>query len=337
MTLLNLLEPACVSQAQNCPIEDYQDSLVSLPIAKSNRLGVRAKSWSPAVLEDDSAHDPDENDTPFGAILPGHGDSGKDCGKSTICHCSKCGHYWETTSKCQQRECPECWKGWVVSEGIQAAARTWVLTNELYAGRHHRRIVHAAVSLPYEKGMSYSQMRLKATRIAMNHGLSGGCAITHTHRAKNGEYIPDGYVHFHIVGIALGSIKVFSKGESAPYLFKVIKDKRFNDFRGVRTYKELRKLISYQLSHCAIVKGRHALSYFGFLGYHTTIMGVHFNTNARFKEDYPAAAAHLMDLKTVMCPNCGSTEVDIILPWRLDLMDQDFHPEVTMWLKAHPR
>lgn len=308
------------------------------PRAKSNRLGV-AKKWVPCSLDDE---EPEAigcgNTSPFDAILPGHGDSGSNCGSSTICHCQKCGNYWETTSQCNQRECPDCWTAWVMKEAERASSRLWVLANKIYYGKRQRRIVHAVVSFPYVKGQSYQRQRSKAMGIAMKHGISGGFIICHPFRAQDHEYIPDGYVHYHIVGLAKGSIKVFEEGEKAPYIFKFIKDHKYHDYRGVRTYEEVKRLTSYQLSHCGIVKGSHALAWFGTMSYNYSICGVRFNTKARFSEDYPELARHLQEIYQIQCPKCHSTEVSITPAWRIEsMLSYDFHPEVTLYLKGHPR
>lgn len=223
-----------------------------------------------------------------------------------------------------------------MKEAEQSGSRIWILANNVYYGKHNRRIVHCVVSLPYVKGQSYVKQRSKAIGIAMNHGISGGLIICHTHRAKDNEYIPDGYVHYHIVGVAGGNIKVFGKGEKADYVFKVIKDKRFNDYRGVRTYQEVKKLIAYQLSHCGIVKGSHALAWFGSMSYNYSVCGVKFGSKERFKADYPEAAAHLEEIYRLQCPNCKSTDVSITPAWLINVeLSHDFHPNVTAWKRAH--
>lgn len=340
MTSVTLLDYTPESGGSSCSISNISSSIP--PTAKSNLLGVvkdgAKKGWEPCVLEGDSAPDLDGDErTPYGSMLPGHGHGGRDCGKSIVCVCSTCGHTWETESKCGQRECPSCWKAWTVHEGKTAAARMWILTNGLYAGRRYRRLLHVVVSFPYVKGSSYYSDRAKAYRIAEKRGISGGCIITHTHRAKEGEYLPDGYVHFHIVGVALGNVAVPQEGERLPYVFKVIRDAKYGDYKGVRTYKELSRLITYQLSHCAIKRGVHALSWFGFLSYNSTICGVKFNVDSRIREDYPSAVAYLEGLKQLSCPKCGSVDVARILPWEIEAFDSvDFHPNVTSYQKCHP-
>lgn len=305
----------------------------SLPLAPRREVP-KAKKWEPCKLADDPEEERDDL-VPFGAILPGHGDPGADCGSPTICKCNHCGNIWETESKCMKRECPNCWKPWLMHEADVSGSRMWVLTNNVYYGRHRRRIVHVTISLPYQKGQSFYKMRSKAMGIAMKHGLSGGLIICHTHRAKEDEYVPDGYVHYHIAGVAGGHIKVFEKGEKAPYLFKVIKDKRFGDYRGIRTLKELKRLIGYQLSHCGIVKGHHSLAWFGSLSYNYSVCGIKFNTNERVAEDFPKMAEHLEEVRKTQCPKCGSTDVHVIPAWMVSsMLEYDFHPEVTEWLRA---
>lgn len=305
-----------------------------LPKAKSNPSGVPIlDSYHTTISQmflDDFSRSPGDRSPgdvppprrllPYEAILPGHGDRPDNCGSEQIFTCSSCGHVWSGESQCNSRECPECWTNWLSIEAEESATRMWVLSRKVYLGKslgRYRagRIVHCMVSFRI-RGLSYSKARSKAEKIAMKHGISGGLVIFHPFRIDHddGQYRYDGTIHFHIVGLAKGDVIWPEKGQvMSDYIFKQIQDPDSRGgkatYRGVRKYDQLLKLLRYQLSHCGVIKGHHAVAWFGCLTYNLKVFGVSFNSKARFIEDYPEVVAHLNRYRGKTCPKCNSDQV----------------------------
>ena len=305
-----------------------------LPKAKSNLSGVPYfESDNPSISQmflndfDDARRDrspgdlpPSRPSLPYDAILPGHGERPDNCGSEQVFFCSSCGHVWVGESQCNSRECPECWRNWLSIEAEESATRMWVLSRKVYLGKslgRYRagRIVHCMVSFRV-RGLSYSKARAKAEKIAMKHGVSGGIVIFHPFRVDHdsGQYKHDGTVHFHIVGIAKGDVLWPEKGQVMnDYIFKQIQDPSSRGgkptYRGVRKFDELLRLIRYQLSHCGIIKGHHAVAWFGCLTYNLKVFGVSFNSKERFIQDYPEVVEYLSRYRGKACPTCGSLQV----------------------------
>jgi len=258
---------------------------------------------------------PSGSPVPYDAVLPGHGSAPLDCGKKVVKVCPHCGHVWEDEYSCNRRECPECWKKWLCREGEESAIRMWVLTRRVYLGKtlgrfRAGRIVHVVISFR-RHGLSYSQARKKACTIAKRHGVSGGAVIFHPFRTDDeGQYIPDGFVHYHVVGIAKAEVVWPSPGSDLPYVFKHIPDPpRFKGdtkktYLGVRKFADLLRLLRYLLSHAGLVQGTHALTWFGVLTYNQSIFGVKFGSKERFTADYPDVIEYLSKYRKG-CPACG--------------------------------
>lgn len=318
-----------------------------LPKAKCNLSGVPSfdsnkDSKTQLFLNDFDSSKSRSPILPYGAILPGHGERPDNCGTDQVFCCSTCGHVWAGTSQCNSRECPECWKAWLSKEAEKSGTRLWVLSRKVYLGKtlgRYRagRIVHAMISLR-ARGLSYTSLRSKAEKIAMKHGLSGGLVIFHPFRADHddGQYKFDGYVHFHVVGLAKGDVLWPEKGqEMGDYIFKQIQDPSSRGgkptYRGVRKYDELLRLIRYQLSHCGLVQGHHAVAWFGCLTYNLKAFGVSFNSKERFEIDYPEVVEYLNRNLKKECPRCGSLQVHQV--WNPEyqhiLLHSIVHNEVT--------
>lgn len=297
-----------------------------LPKAKSNLSGVPSfesnnDSKKQLFLNDFDSSSRRSAVLPYDASLPGHGNRPDNCGTDQVFFCSSCGHVWSGVSQCNSRECPECWKNWLSKEAEESATRMWVLSRKVYLGKslgrcRAGRIVHAMISLRV-RGLSYSKLRSKAEKIAMKHGLSGGLVIFHPFRADHddGQYKFDGYVHFHVVAIAKGDVLWPEKGEvMGDYIFKQIQDPGSRggkpSYRGVRKFDELLRLIRYQLSHCGLIKGHHAVAWFGCLTYNLKVFGVSFNSKERFAIDYPDVVEYLSRYRGKPCPKCGSLQVN---------------------------
>ena len=224
--------------------------------------------------------------------LPGQGEPGAGCGDPKAMYCQKCGHSFIAHHACMSRECPDCYEKWAYSEGKVAAWRLWsgarFVSKEL--GMRYHRIVHAIVSFP-DDGSPYELNRERVYRVCLEHGLAGGPVVFHPFRQNDdGNFVPDGYLHYHILGLAFGNIVPGGQASDGDLNFKVIPDARNNDFRGFRSPGDLMNCIGYQLTHCGIVSGdigldgvprdRHAVTWFGVLSYNK--LGLE-----KLKEAYP--------------------------------------------------
>lgn len=238
--------------------------------------------------------------------LPGHGLPGPDCGHLVAMHCNKCGHGWWAESSCLMRECPNCYEKWAFKEAKIASARLWAGTRDYYRGTPHR-IMHIVVSFRDDSSRDLSDYRAEAGRILRKHGATGTAIIPHPFRQnESGHFEKDGYIHFHCIGVFPGEIK---PGEPrAGYLFKVIPDAKRHDYRGVRRERDLKNLIRYLLTHCGIVKGRHSLTWTGFLSYRNL-------TNAMLEEKFPEMMDELREKKGRACPKCKSTDTEPCMQW----------------------
>jgi len=296
-----------------------------LPTAKSNLSGVpyfesKNDSKTQMFLNDFEPSSSRSTVLPYDSILPGHGERPESCGSEQVFFCRSCGHTWVGESQCNSRECPECWKSWLAKEAEESASRMWVLTRKVYLGKslgRYRagRIVHCMISLK-ARGLSYSKLRSRAEKIAMRHGISGGLVIFHPFRVDHddGQYRFDGTVHFHVVGMVKGDVLWPEKGQQmSDYVFKQIQDPSSRGarptYRGITKFDDLLRLIRYQLSHCGIVKGHHAVAWFGLLTYNQSVFGVKFGSKERFKTDYPEVAEYLSRYQGKTCPKCQSNSV----------------------------
>lgn len=279
-----------------------------LPKAKSIPTGVALPDYRQDLI--DQVFEGDS--TPYDARLPGHGDRPDSCGQAVVKACPSCGHCWEDEYSCNRRECPECWQKWLSREAEESAIRLWVLTRKVYLGKtlgrfRAGRIAHVVISFK-RQGLSYAQARKKAYRIAEKHGICGGAVIFHPFRTdEEGQYIPDGYVHYHVVGLAKGEVVWPSPGSNLPYVFKHVPDPTNGDkktYLGVRKFANLLRLIRYQLSHAGLVQGTHALTWFGVLTYNQSVFGVKFGSKERFTNDYPEVSEYLNKYRKG-CPECG--------------------------------
>lgn len=156
-------------------------------------------------------------------------------------------------------------------------------------------------------GLSYEEAKAKAIRIAKERGIQGGLAICHVHRAEGRVYDYDGTIHFHIVGVSLTKIS-WDYSPDQGYIFKQIKDPGKSTYYGIQTYKSLLRLIRYQLSHSAIIKGHHSVTWFGTFSYNFSVFGVRFGSKARFAQDFPEVMEYLSRYSP-SCPICKSDHI----------------------------
>lgn len=235
------------------------------------------------------------------AVLPGHGSPGSDCGNSIEMFCRTCGNSFWAYSSCMMRECPDCYEKWASKEGSEASFRLWQVSLILYA--YPVRKMHCVVSLP-DRGETVEELREKTRKILKSKGLTGGCLIPHPFRQDDDfQYVPDGYLHCHAICIAPGDIKPGKKGELYGAIFKVIPDAQYGDYRGLRDRISAKRLIQYLLTHCGLVKGKHALTWFGVASYNSL-------SNEKLEASDPIGWNELRTPKERICPLCGSSDTE---------------------------
>lgn len=172
---------------------------------------------------------------------PGKGTPKEGCGAKLPMICLDCGNHFFGEHYCMSRTCPNCYVRWSMREGFKAA-------NTILYNRHSRSIAHVVVSIVGEPNEVFDHFGT-VYKILLNHGISGGLCIPHYER--HGEI--DGYLHYHCVGYIKNRYKPGSK--QFEYVFKVI--------RFLNKNSEVPVVISYLLSHCAIMSGVHSARYFG--------------------------------------------------------------------------
>lgn len=212
-----------------------------------------------------------------------------------------------------QRECPECYEKWAAKEGHEAAWRFWTGTQYLYHGYPVRRLHYVVSLMPYDDE-SLDDLRDRARKIGKRHGIVGGLLVPHTHRLDDeGSRELDGTIHFHGIGIAPGNIEAGGTPADNGAVFKVIPDpgsaeKGKPTYRGFRKYSEVKRCVQYLLSHCAIIEGKHALTWWGLLSYNML-------SSKKLEDFCPAGYENLMAPKGVKCPKCGSRDTEPCLEW----------------------
>ena len=206
---------------------------------------------------------------PFQAKLPGMDGQPEDCGLPVAVHCNNCGTSFWTASSCKERGCPVCYEKWAWKESGVASRRIWLYRDSLKKEGIHCRIVHCVVSLKYTD-QTFNELKVQARRVCRKKGITGDMAIYHQWREESGQWVNDKTVHFHVIGIALGNIKPGSvEDETEGILFKVVKNPTTPDrpYGGITKVIDLRRLISYQLSHCSIIEKKHTVVWSGCLAY----------------------------------------------------------------------
>jgi hypothetical protein len=186
-----------------------------------------------------------------------------------------------------------------------------------------RRVLHFIVSIP-DGGQSLKTNRRITRDMAKSHGLVGGLMIEHPFRIDegDGQYHPDGYIHFHGIGVAFGDVLPGGLEGDGDCIFKVIEDP--NDpghYNGFRRMRDVRRAIRYLLTHCGIREGHHALTWWGELSY-----------NMLSNEELERFAGRLEEAEGgPPCPFCGSTNTE-----RCDVMDIMRVPWAYGMIGIHP-
>lgn len=260
--------------------------------------------------------EPEYYDAP---VLPGSQERGQGCGESIPHHCNDCGHTFILESSCLLRTCPSCWRKWAWKEARTASLRMWAGVSLIAPKRSNRRMLHAVISL-VDNGRPVSHLRKQAIIIAKKHGLSGGLLIYHPFRHDGDSFCMDGYVHFHLVALARGDVQPGAQGD---YVFKIIKDAIRHDYRGFQKWREVNACVFYLLTHCGILKGRHALTWYGELSYNQLSNGV-------LEARVPGLDLHPKYKQK--CPHCHS--FDIEPDWIIDYTDYANQYAIDNRLKA---
>jgi len=237
--------------------------------------------------------------------LPGHGEPGLGCGTPIPYHCSDCNTDFWVDSSCMSRECPNCMEKWASNEARFASWRTWTGSkrrchDKMWAWRDCR-VLHGLISIP-DVGQGIEASRKQAIRVAKKHHLDGGLMVYHPFRQEESSaFVQDGFVHYHIVALAHGD--VLPGGTDDGIIFKVIKDAEFQDYRGFVGPLGIRRVVHYLMSHCGILEGRHALTWWGSLSYNML-------SNGFLKESYPEAWKAVNERPNPRCPSCGSRNTE---------------------------
>ena len=164
---------------------------------------------------------------------------------------------------CYRADCNVCSKKWLARLANRSASRI-----SIYQGYTDRRAKHIVVSPPgwlHHKPLKF--LRKQTYRYLKKVGCYGGTMIFHGYRSYIDEWKRKIWYfssHFHIIGFGwiIGSNVAKTYRENG-WLVKNI---------GVR--KSVFQTVYYQLSHCAIVQGKHTLTWFGELGYHNSKLKV---------------------------------------------------------------
>jgi len=278
-------------------------------------------------------------------VLPGSGAYGDGCGVPQKCRCRNCGTEFWAEHSCMSRMCPACAPKWARREAMEAVGQALIKrkifvyhqATDTFEGPRKFRLIHATVSMKAEPKDAF-KIKKKIISIAKRHGVIGFIIIIHHVREgrDKGEWVPDGYIHAHLIGIVLSSGFLTlpaliekeererkargASGRKPEYnwIFKVIKQRR-------RKHWFLRDgalfpIIYYNLTHCAIAHGRHSLSYAGCWW------------DGRNSEE---ENAEIMNLRTdakaeagVRCPVCQGNDVEILEPW------QQSPPPSTWWRRG---
>jgi predicted RNA-binding Zn-ribbon protein involved in translation (DUF1610 family) len=264
-----------------------------------------SSSSSSSILDDHA--DGGDDGTP---VLPGHGEAGPGCGdRVQFRACVSCGHQFWVKRSCMMRECPDCFEKWAHREARFASWRLWTGSKrrcrEAGWAWSACRVLAVVVSVP-DRGQGLLVARDEAYDVARRHHLDGGLGVYHPFRQDEttGVYRLDGHVHVHMVVLAHGDVP--QGGTDGDVVFKVLRDAEYGDFRGFRGPTGIRRHLHYLLTHCGVLKGRHALTWWGSMSYNKLPNGV-------LRAMYPEAWAELKAVPDVRCPRCGSRKTFEIL------------------------
>jgi len=199
--------------------------------------------------------------------MVGTGEPKKDCGKWVTEGCDNYeGHpsgnaYAENKRlTCKSAKCSECWDAWLIRESSRVTERIekFRMLSERKGFRACKPI-HVIVSPPkWLWNITWTELKKSFRRMVKRAGIVGGVSMFHLCRlssdGKTWFYSP----HYHMLGYGwvIDTKKISSEDGW------IIKNK------GVRkSSTEVYSTVAYLLSHTAIAKGIHSVTWFGDLSY----------------------------------------------------------------------
>jgi len=199
--------------------------------------------------------------------MVGTGEQKEDCGHfitegcdNFLNHPNKMVYAQHRRLTCKRAQCPLCWDSWLIRESSRVTERIekFRMLSERNGFRSTKPI-HVIVSPPkYLWNISWIELKKTCRRMMKKAGIIGGVSMFHAFRrssdGKTWYYSP----HFHMIGYGwVVNTKKISSEEGW-----VIKNK------GIRNDStEVYNTVSYLLSHTAIAKGVHSVTWFGDLSY----------------------------------------------------------------------
>ena len=159
---------------------------------------------------------------------------------------------------CKSSHCSECWDSWVTRESSKATKRIEKFRTISQRNGFRSCIpVHVIGSPPkWLWNISFAKLKKTFRKMVKRAGIVGGVSVFHGFRLKDKTWYWS--PHFHLIGY--GWVVDTKKIESNEGW--VIKNK------GIRkNSKQVYNSFTYLLSHTAITKGIHSVSWFGELGY----------------------------------------------------------------------
>ena len=219
--------------------------------------------------------------------------------------CHHCNSWFRTEVVCKSRTCPHCGEIWANGQAAISAFRMIeVGRSPLARGAWGREAIVCPPRDQHDRLLEdpayVKRKRVQVGDIAKRAGFRGFTIIFHPYRDSDeqGHYDVDG-PHFHVVGWAdkLRTLGDFSPAlKRAGWIFKGVSKSDGSAYR-IKNWAMFYKKLAYELGHCAIIPGMHAISYYGICHYS--------KVNLSVKERAIRRA-----LKATPCPNCGSTFTD---------------------------
>ena len=205
---------------------------------------------------------------------------------------------------CKRAECPICWDTWLIKESSRVTER--IEKFRLLAQRRGWRSskpIHVIVSPPkWLWYLPFDEFKKEFRKMAERAGIVGGVSMFHAFRLNKNTntwfYSP----HFHLIGY--GWVKDTKKISSEKGW--IIKNK------GIReSSSSVYSTVSYLLSHTAIAKGVHSVTWFGDLSYRSKYA-------MELKRD-------VVDIDGNKCPYCSQYLV------KFEIYDTDRPPPDKEW------
>lgn len=216
--------------------------------------------------------------------------------------CEACGHWFEVDRLCKSRTCPVCGMVWA---NAQAAIMSWRFVE---VGRHPdargawgREIIISPPRktwprlLEDDKYVKYK--RTEVYDIATRIGVRGGTAVFHPYRdsEEQGQYDVDG-PHYHVLGWCdkLKSMDdpSMKRLKAEGWVWWHVVNRRGRPLR-LKEWAQWYRKCHYELSHCGIIDGMHAFTWFGICNPKVVPLGQEERSIRRIVKGCP-------------CPKCGS-------------------------------